>query len=170
MQLCIFKFMFLHLPLLRLTRPLAPSLCPIAVNIKLQQFSMTRLDWSRRRELHFGNGWGWGVAASQPVSQAGRQATLVGLGSDCRSIGKTPFLRSNNRPVGGSGPSYYELLQQIASKPATSTAIAIASAGGELDRLSAIVRHYGRCLSSRKGYFPGVGTRVGAREGQVPAA
>lgn len=72
MQLCIFKFMFLHLPLLRLTRSLAPSLCPIAVNIKLQQFSMTRLDWSRRRELHFGNGWSWGFQpASQPARQAG---------------------------------------------------------------------------------------------------
>jgi len=41
---------------------LAPCahLRPIAVNIKLQQFSMTRLDWSRRRELHFGAGaWAW---------------------------------------------------------------------------------------------------------------
>lgn len=90
MQLCIFKFMFLHLPLLRLARSLAPRshLRPIAVNRKLQQFSMTRLDWSRRRELHsvvgdgargdlerrLGNSGGLGLI--EPHSPCGLTTTL----------------------------------------------------------------------------------------------
>jgi len=94
---------------------LAPCahLRPIAVNIKLQQFSMTRLDWSRRRELHFGAGaWAW----------AGKRGARGPGNSGGLGLIEPHPLRSNNHPVGGSGPSYYELLQQIASnqQPATS--------------------------------------------------